>query len=106
MPMNCRKRVPDFKIADDVARDIERVIALWRETRERFGKAGPFLFGEFGIADAMYAPVVFRFVSYGVKLDGVERAYADAILALPAIAEWLADAENEPMAALHEQLTP
>jgi glutathione S-transferase len=106
MPMNCRKRVPDFRIADDVARDIERIIAIWRETRARFGKGGPFRFGEFGIADAMYAPVVFRFVSYGVALDGVQRAYADSVLALPAIAEWLADAETEPLAPLHEQSTP
>ncbi|MEP6484056.1 MAG: glutathione S-transferase family protein [Rudaea sp.] len=106
MPMNCRKRVPGFKIGDDAAKDVERVIAMWREMRERFGRDGSFLFGDFSIADAMYAPVVFRFVSYGVKLESVERAYVDAVLALPAIVEWLADAGTEPMAALHEQLTP
>jgi glutathione S-transferase len=103
MPMNCRKRVKSHPTSKDAQADIARVKSIWRETRGRFGKGGPFLFGAFGIADAMYAPVVLRFEGYGIALDPVERAYADAILALPALREWLAATANEPQAPLHEQ---
>ena len=103
LPMNCRKRVANHPMSPEARADIARIKAIWRETRERFGKGGPFLFGAFGIADAMYAPVVLRFESYGVVLDPVERTYADAILALPALRDWLAATVNEPLAPLHEQ---
>lgn len=103
LSMNCRKRVQNHSTSAAAQADIARVKAIWREARARFGAGGPFLFGTFGIADAMYAPVVLRFVSYGVALDPVERAYADAILAMPALRYWLAATVNEPPALLHEQ---
>ncbi|MBS0486206.1 MAG: glutathione S-transferase family protein [Proteobacteria bacterium] len=103
LPMNCRKRVKDHPASKDAQADIERIKAIWREARERYGKSGPFLFGTFGIADAMYAPVVLRFESYDVALDPDERAYSEAILALPALQEWLAATVDEPLAPLHEQ---
>ena len=103
LPMNCRKRVKNHPTSKDAQADIARVKAIWHETRSRFGSGGPFLFGAFGIADAMYAPVVLRFVGYDVALDPLERAYADAILALPALQDWLATTVNEPLAPLHEQ---
>jgi glutathione S-transferase len=111
LPMNCRKRVRADAISADVmsadaARDIARVKAIWRRARERHAGEGAFLFGAFGIADAMYAPVVLRFISYDVALDPLERSYVDTIAALPALREWLADATNEPLAVLHEQMTP
>ena len=107
LPMNCGKRAPDFVPGDEARRDIERVRRIWRETRERFGKSGAFLFGDFSIADAMYAPVVLRFVSYGVRTEGIERDYADAILALPAMRAWLADAAEETeRSEAHERMTP
>ena len=106
MPMNCRKRVGNHPCSEACKDDIARVKAIWREARERFGKGGDFLFGTFCIADAMYAPVMFRFLSYGVALDGVERTYVDTLRALPAIADWLADAATEPLAVLHEQNKP
>jgi glutathione S-transferase len=106
MPMNCRKRLRDFPLSDNVANDVSRVQAIWCDARDRFGRGGAFLFGEFTIADAMYAPVVFRFVSYGVALDDVSRAYVDTMLSLPAMQAWLADAATEPLAVLHEQTTP
>jgi glutathione S-transferase len=71
------------------------VLALWHECRTTFGKGGPFLFGRVTLADAMFAPVVTRFRTYGVELDGDARAYADAVLALAPIREWIADAERE-----------
>lgn len=95
LPMNCRRRVSGF-VADAAAqRDIARVCALWRDCRARFGAAGDFLFGGFSIADAMYAPVALRFVTYGIALDAGARAYVDALLALPALQEWLRDSATE-----------
>lgn len=95
MSMNIRRRYPDKGRTPECLADIERVLAIWRDCRTRFGAGGDFLFGRFGIADAMYAPVVLRFQTYAVALDGVARAYAEAVLALPAMREWIAAAETE-----------
>jgi glutathione S-transferase len=80
----------------EAAADIERVQAIWAECRQRFGSGGPFLFGRFSAADAMYAPVVTRFHRYGVPLDPKLAAYRDAVLALPAMQDWTAAARKEP----------
>lgn len=80
----------------DSAADIARIQALWADCRARFGQGGPFLFGGFTIADAMFAPVVTRFETYGVAVDAVSRAYMDAVQALPAMQEWTAAAKAEP----------
>jgi len=95
MPMNCRKRLRHFEVAQDVRRDIARITQLWRDCRARYEAGGAFLFGALSIADAMYAPVVLRFRTYGVALGDVEQRYADAVLGLPAMREWLAAAEAE-----------
>ena len=79
----------------EVDADIARVRALWRTTRERFGEGGRFLFGAFTIADAMFAPVVGRFQTYGVTLEGEEVAYAQAIWDHPAVRAWLDGAKAE-----------
>jgi glutathione S-transferase len=94
LPLNCRRRIKDFVVPPDAKRDIERIARIWRECRASAGDA-PFLFGEFSIADAMYAPVALRFRTYGVVLGDVEQRYANALLALPALREWLAAAEAE-----------
>jgi glutathione S-transferase len=96
MPMNIRGSKPGRGRTPEVEKDIRRVVALWEDCRGRFGSEGPFLFGAFGNADAMYAPVVTRFTTYGVALEGTARAYADAILALPPMREWFAAAKAEP----------
>lgn len=101
MPMDIRHRWPLGSRFDRARKDIERVSALWRECRERFGKSaedegGEFLFGRFSIADAMYAPVATRFVTYGVPLDPVCAAYVKALQAWPAMQEWTAAAAREP----------
>lgn len=96
MPMNCRASRPGYGRTPDVDRDIERIVNIWTECRERFGAEGDFLFGRFGIADAMYAPVVTRFITYGVVLGGVTRDYLNTIMSLPSIEEWYDAARKEP----------
>jgi len=76
--------------APDLSAEIDRLDALWSDCRTRFGADGPFLFGRFTIADAMYAPVVTRCATYHLPLGPVAAAYRDAVLALPTLAEWKA----------------
>jgi glutathione S-transferase len=100
MSMELLARLPTPPIGDDLARDISRIVAIWSETRSRYGKGGPFLFGAFTNADAMYAPVATRFRTYGVDLgvfgdDGRAAEYGETILALPAMAEWTQGAQAE-----------
>jgi glutathione S-transferase len=97
LPMNMRSSFPDRGVTPEAQADINRVTALWRDCRSRFGAGGEFLFGHFTIADAMYAPVVSRFRTYKIALEEEAQRYADAIWALPALQEWLAAARNEPM---------
>ena len=96
MPMDLRGPVPGKGRSDAVDADIARVGAIWRDCRARFADRGPFLFGPFTAADAMYAPVATRFRTYGVALDPTCQAYADAVLALPAFLEWQEAALQEP----------
>lgn len=98
MPMDIRARLPERGRAalarDDVAQDVARVQAIWRDCLERSG--GPLLFGAFSIADAMYAPVVTRFVTYGVALPPELAAYGERVRVLPPMQAWTALAEAEP----------
>jgi len=95
MPMNLRKALPGKGREPGVASDIERIGAIWREARGRFGGEGPFLFGRYSAADAMYTPVAARFRTYGVTLDAPCQAYADAVLAWPAFLAWQKEALEE-----------
>ena len=95
MVMNIRARYPGQGRTPECLADIERILAIWADCRARFGGGGDFLFGRFSIADAMYAPVVLRFQTYGVALTGAAKDYADAVLALPALQAWVADAVAE-----------
>lgn len=97
LPMNIRSSFANRGVTPEVQADINRVAAIWRDCRKRFGAEGAFLFGGFTIADAMYAPVVSRFRTYRVELESLAQAYADAIWALPAMQEWATAAGNEPM---------
>jgi glutathione S-transferase len=96
MPMNVRARTSMEADGPELAVEIARIREIWRRCREDFGAGGEYLFGGFTIADAMYAPVVSRFRTYGVALDGRARAYADAVWDHPAVAGWAAGAEAEP----------
>ncbi len=101
-PMNCRRRYDTFDLTPETRADSDRIAALWQDCRERFGSGGDFLFGGFTNADAMYAPVVSRFVTYGVPLDPVNQAYVDAVMALPSMQEWYAAAAAEPVIDKYE----
>lgn len=96
MPMNCRACRPEAGRGPGVEEDIDRIREIWRECREHHGAAGEFLFGEFTAADAMFTPVASRFQTYDIGLDGVEAGYAAALLALPAVREWIETAREEP----------
>ena len=100
MPMNIRASYPGKGMTPGVRADIERITSMWRDCRKRFAGASPkddgFLFGPFGAADAMFAPVVTRFRTYGVKLDTDSDAYCNAVLAHPAMKEWIDAAKHEP----------
>jgi glutathione S-transferase len=96
MPMDLRKRYPGRDWAPAVAEDIARIVQIWTDCRARFGTGGGFLFGRPSIADAAYAPVAGRFVTYGVELPAAAAAYRDAVMAWPPVQEWTAAAEREP----------
>jgi glutathione S-transferase len=95
MSLNCRRRLPGRGRTPEVEKEIARIVSIWEQCRDAHGKRGRFLFGEFCIADAMYAPVVLRFETYGVALPEQASRYADDILALAAVQEWITAAEGE-----------
>jgi glutathione S-transferase len=94
LPMNLKARFANFKVFAGARPDIDRVIAIWRDCLARYG--GPYLFGKLSIADAMYAPVCTRFLTYDVKLDAACAGYCRTIMDWPAMAEWVAAAKQEP----------
>jgi glutathione S-transferase len=100
MPVNIRASYPGKGLTPAVRADITRITSMWRDCRKRFAGAAPkddgFLFGTFGAADAMYAPVVTRLRTYGVTVDSDTDAYCKAVLAQPAMKEWIDAAKNEP----------
>jgi len=94
LPMNLKARHPRFKVWAGAQADIERIATIWRECFRAFG--GPYLFGALSMADAMYAPVCTRFLTYDVKLDAAAAAYCRTIMSWPAMAEWVEAAKAEP----------
>jgi glutathione S-transferase len=95
-PMNMWRPVKRRELDEEAIANVRRIERLWRECRERYGAGGPFLFGLFCAADAMYAPMVARFHTYDVEVDAATRAYMAAVMALPAWAEWKEAALKEP----------
>jgi glutathione S-transferase len=94
-PMDIGADLPMPSPSAGATADVERIQAIWRDARGRFGGAGPFLFGRFSNADAMYAPVVTRFRTYNIPVDPVSAAYIDTILALPSMIAWYRAADEE-----------
>jgi glutathione S-transferase len=96
LPMNVRKSYPPKPLSDDVRADIDRVLQLWAQARARFGGTGDFLFGDWCAADMMYAPVVTRFLTYGVPVPSFAGVYMKAVFSHPHVAEWIDKAQDEP----------
>ena len=96
MPLNCRADRPEAGRGPGVQEDIDRVCEIWRECLAGRSDGGSCLFGEFCVADAMFAPVASRFQTYRVELDGVAADYASAVLELPAVRDWVEAARDEP----------
>jgi glutathione S-transferase len=96
LPMNLKGHFPRFKVWSRAQADIERVFTIWRECFASHG--GPYLFGERSMADAMYAPVVTRFLTYDVPLDKVCTTYSRSIMAMPEMKAWVEEAKLEPEA--------
>lgn len=95
LPMNCRKKFNDIKLSADAEREVERIKTLWRDCRNKFGSKGEWLFGEYSIADAMYAPIALRFDGYSVPLEGIEAEYVQSVLNQPCIIEWIEAGKQE-----------
>jgi glutathione S-transferase len=95
MPMNIRASHPGKGMTPEVRTNIDRIEKLWGEARRRFGGGGAFLFGGFCAADAMYAPVVMRFRTYGVTLSPENARYCEAMLAAPGVRAWIDGALEE-----------
>lgn len=95
MPMNVRAKRPAPEIDSALREDIDRIVAIWKACRARFGEGGDFLFAQPTVADAFYAPIVSRFVTYGVELDDVCLAYRDAVWNWAPVVEWRKAANDE-----------
>ena len=94
MPMNLRAR-HEIELSDEVKQNIVRILGLWAEARARYGQGGPFLFSTFGAADIFYAPIVSRFLTYGIKVPGFAQTYMQALWEHDWMQQWITAAEHE-----------
>ena len=103
-PMNARARNRRTAVTAALEADIERIDEIWNDCRGRFGGGGPWLFGEYSVADAMYAPVVLRFNTYGARISQTARWYMAAVLEDAPLQEWLQAAKQEPWTIAAEEV--
>jgi glutathione S-transferase len=96
LPMNVRKSFSPIDLSDEVRSEIDRIMQLWAQARARFGGTGEFLFGDWCAADIMYAPVVTRFITYGVPVPPFAALYIKAVLSHPHVNDWIDQAQDEP----------
>ncbi|HEY5790089.1 MAG TPA: glutathione S-transferase family protein [Gammaproteobacteria bacterium] len=104
LPMNCRARGRQVTLDAAAARDVARVQRLWTACRERSRGKGPWLFGRFGVVDAMYAPVASRFATYAITGNGPVTEYVAGVLGDPHVREWYAAAAAEPEVIEEEEV--
>ena len=95
--MNVHRPIRAVALSDDARSNVARIQAIWAECHQRYGNEGPFLFGAFSGADAMFAPVVHRFRNYAIPVDGDARHFVDAMTSLPAFCEWTRDGLAETL---------
>jgi glutathione S-transferase len=103
MPMNVRSSHPGMGMSAEVQKDIDRICALWRMCRSRYGSTGPMLFSSFSAADAMFAPVVMRFHTYAPPLPADASAYCEAVKSLSAVREWMDAGRAEKEFVAHDE---
>ena len=96
LPMNVRRTYPPIELSDAVRDEVNRILQLWAQARARFGGTGDFLFGEWCAADMMFAPVVTRFITYGVPVPPFAALYMKAVLSHPDVNDWIDKAQDEP----------
>jgi glutathione S-transferase len=104
LPMNVARPVKKRTLDEGAAANAGRIDAIWSECRSEFGAGGPFLFGPFGAADAMYAPIVWRFHTYAVEVSAAAREYMRSMMALPAWNEWREAARREPWVLAQDEV--
>ena len=95
MPMNVRRRIELKSVSDQTRSEVVRILQLWAEARARHGSSGPFLFGTFGAADIYYAPIVSRFMTYGIGVPGFAQSYMQAVWEHQWMEQWIAASEEE-----------
>lgn len=105
-PMNMRKRFEGVEITEECKHDIVRILTLWAEARARFGQGGPYLFGTFGAADIFYAPIVSRFLTYGVGVPAFAETYMQAVWEHEWMQQWQASAEDEQWVIEQYEVSP
>ncbi len=103
-PMNFRDRWTDLTLSGAVQKDVTRIDQIWQECRRDFGQTGDFLFGDFGAADMMYAPVVSRFQTYGIKPSSISQTYMQNVLSHPLIKQWIAGSRLETQIVAVDQI--
>jgi glutathione S-transferase len=96
LPMNVRRSYTPVDLSDQVTEEIDRILQLWAQARARFGGTGEFLFGDWCAADIMYAPVVTRFITYGVNVPPFAALYMKSVLSHPDVRDWIDKAQDEP----------
>jgi glutathione S-transferase len=96
LPMNVRRSYPTVELSEEVREEINRIMELWAQARARHGGTGDFLFGSWCAADMMFAPVVTRFITYGVPMPPFAALYMKAVLSHPDVADWIDKAQDEP----------
>jgi len=104
MPMNCRAMGRKVPLPDALTADIDRIFEIWSDCQHRYASGGDWLFGRFSIADAMFAPVVLRFRTYGINLPQSASTYPARLLASKSMQKWLLSAESETEVIEHEEL--
>ncbi|SMM98849.1 Glutathione S-transferase [uncultured Candidatus Thioglobus sp.] len=95
LPMNCRKSFNNISLSAQTEKEIQRIKSIWQQCREKHGNSGDYLFGKYSIADAMFAPIVMRFNTYNIKLEGEAKKYSQTILNQQHIIEWVKSSKQE-----------
>jgi glutathione S-transferase len=106
LPMNCRKKFQNIRLSQEAVKEIHRIKHIWKKCRTEHGSDGEWLFGDYSIADAMFAPIAIRFRGYSITLSGIEEKYVASVLKHPAIIEWIEAGKHETEVIEAEEIQP